>query len=380
MIRRDCAPRPDWQRRVEALGLIWHSGDDGRRYWDESAAWLFSPAEIATLETATTELYRLFLAAGQHVIDQDRLGELGIPKACHQAIRESWDGEPRSLNFGRFDLAFDGSGPPKLFEFNCDTPTSLLEAAIIQWDWKTARFPDHDQYNSLHEQLVARWREIAPPPGTSSLYMAHLPEPSGEDAVTLAYHTDCAREAGIDTRLIALPDIGWDKRRQRFVDLEGRPIDAIFHLYPWEWLIRDDFGPQIIESLATTLWMEPIWKMLWSTKAILPILWELFPGHPNLLEASRQPIAGDQVVKPILGREGANVRIVRNGDVIAATDGDYGAEGYVYQRYHPLAGDGDRRAVIGSWIIDGAPAGIGIREDGLVTGIRARFVPHIVEG
>ncbi|MEY2883460.1 MAG: hypothetical protein RL490_1184 [Pseudomonadota bacterium] len=379
MIRLDLTPRGDWPARVAALGLVWH-GPPERPYWDESACWELTTADVDTLEAATAELYRLFLAAGQHVIDQDRLGELGIPPACHQAIRDAWDGEPRALNFGRFDLAYDGSGPPKLFEFNCDTPTSLIEAAIIQWDWKTAVFPARDQFNSLHERLVARWREIAPPPGTSTLYLAHLPEPSGEDAVTIAYHADCAREAGIDTQLIALPDLGWDRRQRRFVDSDNRPIDAIFHLYPWEWLIRDDFGPQVIESLGSTLWMEPIWKMLWSTKAILPILWELFPGHPNLLEAARTPLAGDQVVKPLLGREGANVRIVRDGDVIAASDGDYGAEGYVYQRYQALPGDGDRRAVIGSWIVDGAPAGIGIREDGLVTGNGARFVPHVMAG
>ncbi|MGK3844921.1 glutathionylspermidine synthase family protein, partial [Enterococcus faecium] len=93
---------------------------------------------------------------------------------------------------------YDGAGPPKLFEFNCDTPTSLLEAAVVQWDWKEAVFPALGQYNDLHEALVAKWRDIAPylPP---RVHFAHADEDSGEDAVTVAYLRDTAEAAGIAT-------------------------------------------------------------------------------------------------------------------------------------------------------------------------------------
>lgn len=379
MRRIACTPRPDWQARVSQLGLVWHSRPDGSPYWDERAAWAFTPRQVETLEAATAELYRLYVAAGQHVIDHDRLSELGIAASCHQAIRDAWDAEPRALNLGRFDLGWNGEGPPKLFEYNADTPTSLLEAAVVQWDWKAALFPAADQFNSLHEALVARWREIAPPPGTSRLYLAAMAEASGEDAVTIAYHADCAAEAGIESSLIAIDDIGWDPALRHFVDLDGRAMRAICKLYPWEWLVQDDFGAQVIESLSSTLWMEPIWKMLWSNKAMLAILWDLFPGHPNLLETSRTPLAEPQVAKPILGREGANVRIIgAEGD--AHSDGPYGGEGVVYQALYPLPGAGDQRPVIGSWTVDGAPVGVGIREDGPITGNLARFVPHVIMG
>ena len=311
------------------------------------------------------------------MLDQDLLGTFGIPAFCHQAIRDTWEREPSALNFGRFDLGYDGAGPPKLFEFNCDTPTSLVEAAVIQWDWKEAVFPDADQFNSLHDKLVAKWRDIAPPPGVSPLHLAHVADSAGEDSVTVAYLADTARLAGIDTRTILMRDIGWDSTARCFVDLELRPIDALFHLYPWEWLMAEPFGPHIVESLPTTLWIEPIWKMLWSNKAILPVLWELFPGHPNLLEASRMPLDGDQVVKPLLAREGANVTVMRGGQDVARSGGRYGAEGYVYQRLFELPGDGDRRPALGSWVVDGEPAGMGIREDGAITGNTARFVPHV---
>ncbi len=379
MRRTDCSPRRDWQAHVESLGLVWHSVGE-KPYWDESACYRFTLAEVETIEKASAELYEMFLAAGQHVLDRDLLGDFGIPAFCHEAIRKTWDGEPAALNFGRFDLGYDGAGPPKLFEFNCDTPTSLVEAAVIQWDWKEAVFPSNDQYNSVHDKLVAKWRAIAPPPGASALYLAHVADVAGEDAVTTAYLADTARTAGIDTRLIEMKDLGWDSAGRRFVDLDNMPIDAIFHLYPWEWLVGEPFGQELIESLNTTLWIEPIWKMLWSNKAILTVLWELFPGHPNLLEARRTPLAGDYVRKPLLAREGANVTIFKGGASVAETAGDYGAEGFVYQALFDLPGSGDRRPVIGAWVVDGEPAGMGIREDGPITGNTARFVPHIIEG
>jgi glutathionylspermidine synthase len=68
-------------------------------------------------------------------------------------IREAWAAQPPSL-YGRFDLAWSGTGPPKLLEYNADTPTSLVEAAVAQWYWLEQVHPGGDQFNSLHERLV----------------------------------------------------------------------------------------------------------------------------------------------------------------------------------------------------------------------------------
>ena len=381
MIRRTLTPRPDWQAKVEGEGLIWHSAD-GRPYWDESACYVFAADEIDRIERATAELYRLFVAAGQRVVDTPRLMDrFGIPAAFHQPIRDAWNDEPPALNFGRFDLGYDGAGPPRLFEFNCDTPTSLLEAAVIQWSWKEEVFPAADQFTSVHERLVAKWRDIAPllPP---RVHFAHVADEGGEDAVTTSYLRDTAEAAGIATVPIVIDDLGWDGDARRFVDLAEAPVDAVFKLYPWEWLANEAFAPQLIESLSDTLWIEPVWKMIWSNKAILPVLWEMFPGHPNLLPASfDMPAAGDAVAKPLLAREGANVSIRRAGQVVAESAGDYGEEGFVYQQLYPLPETAPGCfPVIGSWVVDGEPAGMGIREDGLITGNTARFVPHVIEG
>ncbi len=379
MRRTTLVPRADWQARVEALGLVWHSLD-GQPYWDESACYAFTTAEIAEIEAASAELYRLYLAAGEHVIAEGRLGELGIPRPAWDAVAAAWEAEPPALNFGRFDLGYSGDGPPKLFEFNCDTPTSLLEAAVIQWDWKQAVFPMLDQYNGIHEALVAQWQAIAPLLGGGPLHFAHMADLAGEDSVTVAYLRDTAEEAGLATLAVEMAAIGWAHGARRFVDGADRAIDSVFHLYPWEWLLAEDFAPMLVESLATTRWIEPIWKTLWSNKAILPILWELFPGHPNLLEAGTRPIGGDQVAKPLFGREGANVSIRWGDKVVAESDGDYVEQGWIYQRFHALRDFGGGYPVIGSWVVDGVPVGMGIREDGLITGNTARFVPHVIDG
>ena len=147
-------------------------------------------------------------------------------------------------------------------------------------------------------------------------------------------------------------------------------------LYPWEWLAADAFGAHLLEARIRVL--EPAWKMLLSNKGLLPILWELFPQHENLLPASFTPgaIGGDYVEKPLLSREGANVSIHHGGATIAAP-GDYGGEGSICQAYVPIPRFGDDYVTIGSWVVGDEPAGIGLREDqSEITRNTSRFVPH----
>jgi glutathionylspermidine synthase len=374
--RLTIAPRPDWEAKVEALGLVWHTAA-GAPYWNEAACYRFSLAQVEEIERASAELYRMFVEAGDYIVRRRLFDRFDIPSWCWPLIERAWREEPPALNYGRFDLGYDGSGPPKLFEFNCDTPTSLLEAAVVQWAWKTECFPDNDQFNSLHERLVAKWRDIAPYLRGSTAHFAHARETTGEDAVTTAYLIDTATEAGLQAEPILISDVGWDGRR--FVGLRNEPIVTLYKLYPWEWLVHEPFGRHIAEDAGSTVWIEPIWKMIWSNKVILTVLWDMFPRHPNLLWASCDGAASESyVAKPTLGREGANVEVVRNGQRLAERHGPYDSR-TVYQGLFDLPDFDGARPVIGSWIVDGQPAGMGIREDGLITGNLSRFVPHIID-
>ena len=185
-----------------------------------------------------------------------------------------------------------------------------------------------------------------------------------------------ALQAGVAARFVAVEDIGWNAANGTFVDTEDVEISVLTKLYPWEWLVADAFGAHLLDARIRMI--EPAWKMLLSNKGILPILWELFPDHPNLLPAYFAPdrIAGDFVEKPLLSREGANVVIHRGGET-DATDGNYGAEGTIFQARATIPRFGDDFVTIGSWVIGDEPAGIGLREDASeVTRDTSRFVPH----
>jgi glutathionylspermidine synthase len=197
--------------------------------------------------------------------------------------------------------------------------------------------------------------------------------------VTVGYLQETAAEAGLDTVGLAIEDLGWDVDLDRFVDLAESPISAVFKLYPWEWILGEDFGKHVVRSLPETLWIEPLWKTLLSNKALLAVLWEMYPGHPNLLPAYlRDPgLLTEYVRKPLLGREGANVDIVAPGTAEVSTGGVYGQEGFVYQLFDPLPQFDGFRPALGAWIVGDTAAGLGIRETvGLVTDDGAAFVPH----
>jgi glutathionylspermidine synthase len=372
MQREPRVPRVDWPAKAEALGFTFHTFD-GATYWDESAAYRFTADEVDTLDAATAEIHARCLDAAGHVVERGDYERLRIPAAFHGYIEQSWrDGEP-SL-YGRMDLAWDGTGEPRLLEYNADTPTALLEASVVQWYWMQECEPAADQFNSIHEKLIARWQAMRSRlPADGRVYFA-ADSSSREDLGTVDYLRDTALQAGITPLSIDIADIGWDGRR--FVDLEGATMAALFKLYPWEWMVREAFGANL--PGRTLRLIEPPWKMLLSNKAILPVLWELFPGHPNLLAAAFEPgrFATDYVKKPIYSREGANVSIRTQAAALDA-GGDYGDEGFVWQAYHPLPVFGASHAVIGSWIVGDAPAGIGLREDdSAITRDSSRFVPH----
>lgn len=370
MKRCQIAPRDSWRARIEEQGLVFHTTADTGVYWGEGTFYEFTSDEIDVIEEATAELHACCLDAAACVIEDRRYAELGIPELAVPLIEKSWHDEPPSL-YGRMDLAFGPDGVPKLLEYNADTPTSLLEAGVIQWTWLADCFPDADQFNSLHDRLLETWRELRPLVA-STVHFGFVEDV--EDEMTVGYLRDTAEQAGLATIAIAMEDLG--VRNGGLVDLDQRPVASLFKLYPWEGLLADPMAREL-PRLATQ-WLEPAWKMVLSNKAILPVLAELFPDHPNILPASRAPLPGPWVRKPLLGREGANVTIAAPG-VDVATGGPYEPSGFVYQQYADLGEHAGMRPVIGSWVIGGEPAGIGIRETaGYVTSNTARFVPHVI--
>ena len=384
MQRISCPERDDWQKTAEACGFDFHTVD-GERYWDERGYYAFTLEEIEErIEAPTGEINAMCLElAGQAVKDDRYLKRLKIPEAFWPLIRESWQRDDASL-YGRLDLGFDGQGTAKLLEYNADTPTSIFEAAVFQWTWleqaiERAMIPNAaDQYNSIHEKLIAAWKKLGK---GRHLHLTGATDNS-EDAGTLAYLQDTATQAGLATTLLDIEEIGW-REGSGFVDLGYRYIALAFKLYPWEWMFQDQFGANL--ARARTRWIEPPWKAVLSNKDILPLLWEMFPNHPNLLPAyfeddprARQ-LGASFVRKPLYSREGANVSLISEGVAFAQQDGPYGGEGFVRQALASLRPFEGQYPVLGSWLVDHTPCGLSIREDeSPITGNNSRFLPHAI--
>jgi len=375
MKRISIQPRNQWQEAVEKLGFGFHTTNVP--YWDESACYEFNMDEILYIEKASAELWDLCLGAVQHVMDNKLYGQFSIPEAYIPYIEKTWV-EDHPAIYGRFDFAYR-DGVLKLLEFNADTPTSLYEAGIVQWFWLQEFDKNKDQFNSIHEKLIAYWRYLKNYLYPSPLYFSCVKQ-SLEDLTNTEYMRDCAIQGGLDTRLLFIDDIGWDPAGEVFMDMEDQPIRNIFKLYPWEWMAREEFGGNILKDKNKTLWIEPAWKMLLSNKAILPVLWELYPDCPYLLPAYFDSgRLTDYVRKPTLSREGANIQLIRGNTLLQETGGDYGKEGYIYQQLHTLPDFDGNYPVLGSWIIGQEPAGMGIRESqNLVTDNLSRFIPHYI--
>jgi glutathionylspermidine synthase len=366
---------------LESEGFHFHSVA-GEEYWSQKAFYSFTPEEIQKIRDVTNELHVMMLKVVEHVIVKNKFKALQIQKEFIPLIRESWENDYPSI-YGRFDLWHGGEGfEPKLYEYNADTPTSLVEGGKVQAAWlKSLRTEDQfvhaQQFNEISWRLTNAWRDAGISSGV--LHCAYVGD-SLEDKENILFMAECARAAGIVVEVLPIECIVFDSESMVFRGQKGEVISHLFKLYPWEWLTQDDFGRYL--TLNVVQCIEPAWKMILSNKAMLPIAWELFEGHKNLLPAfdTAEKFGTDPYVrKPIFSREGANI-LIKNGDSIFETPGTYGKEGYIYQSFCPLPSYAHMHPVIGSWVIGGEAAGVGIREDrSLVSGNKSEFVPHVIQ-
>ena len=396
MKRVPLGARPDWREKAEAAGFAFHTMH-GEPYWDEASAYAFTLAEVEDgIEDPSTALHAMCREAVAQIVASEELMErLGVPAPHMDLVAGSWTaGEPEL--YGRMDLAFGTGGPAKLLEYNADTPTSLYESASFQWDWledmlAAGRLPGGaDQFNGVFEALTARLAELFSA-GTDLHFAAFRDSP--EDYATVETMAYAAREAGLGAHFVNLSDIALSTEGQ-FLDGEDRVIGALFKLYPWEDMLCDDFADRIADARCRIL--EPAWKAVVSNKGLLPVLWRMFEGHPNLLpaffedelasgealvERAREALERGQVRKPIFSREGAGVTITEGGRVVEASANDaYGAHPHVVQAYAELPLLDGMRPVVGAWIVGERCVGMGLREDrSRITEDLSRFKPHYIE-
>jgi glutathionylspermidine synthase len=375
-----------WESKVEKRGLMYHTviNPEGKKepYWTENAHYTFSMEEILKIESVTNEIWEMLVKVGEKIITEGWItSRLHLPESAVPLITNSWENDDWSI-YGRLDFSYNPliDPNPKLLEFNGDTPTGLLEASVIQWDWfenykDKHNLPNADQFNSIHESLVHGWTRMR---DFNRLHFGVLTE-MVEDYQTVLYLADTAKEAGKATKIMHMNVIGYNKEREVFTNDDEETIEALFKLYPWE----NMFGEEFAEFLGKgpTMWLEPFWKILLANKAILPILWEMFPDHPNLLPASDtiDLVKSSYAKKALYSREGANVTLSHEG-MDFSTGGNYLNGPFIYQKYFPLPNFDGRYPVIGSWLINGEAHGMGIRESASpITTNHSQFIPHLIE-
>ena len=273
--------RPDLSRAAAEHGFEFVAGA-GIPYWDESAYYSFTIRQIEEdLEGPAEDIEHMcFDVVERAVNDEDVLRRLGIAEKFWNYIAESWRNGEKNL-YGRMDLSYDGGGPAKLLEYNADTPTTLYESSVFQWEWleqaaDQGLVPEGcDQFNDLHDSIVKAFPLL----GIKGVLHFACNKDIEDDKGTIDYLEECASEAGLKTAFLPMEDIGIDARGN-FTDLDDRVITTLFKLYPWEWIMDEAFGENITASSAR--FIEPPWKAILSNKGLLPLMWEMFEGHPNL--------------------------------------------------------------------------------------------------
>ncbi|MCF2444471.1 glutathionylspermidine synthase family protein [Dyadobacter sp. CY345] len=376
---------------LQKLGWNWMLGTDTTPYLVKDIVVVDDETATAFYEAAAT-LYDMFVEAGQYAIDNQLFSEIGISENLIELVKLSWQEDKNVHLYGRFDLAggFDGQ-PVKLIEFNADTATCLPETAVVQWaHLKTNNEDDSQQFNTLYETLVKQFQYIKLVNNdlTASILFSTM-RGFPEDDTNVNILSEAAKEAGFDADFAYVDEVEFSHEGVFKQDPSGNGeftrFDFWFKLVPWEYIGGEE--PELATTLTDIIKnrkavvLNPAYTLLFQSKYILKVLWDLYPYHPLLLQTERHPITHKKSVSKVLfGREGANVSILeKGGEVLEKVDGEYEEQKKIYQEYVEFPTDAEGFSYQAGVFFAGEPCGLGFRRGGKILDNTAQFVGHIVE-
>ncbi|RFS16401.1 glutathionylspermidine synthase family protein [Emticicia sp. C21] len=379
------------QQSLRNAGWDWMLGEDTLPYITDDVV-VISGQEAEQYYEAANELYEMFIAAGQHVLDNNRLEELGIPENLHRLVKYSWDNDKQWHLYGRFDLSGGLDGKPiKLIEFNADTATCIPETAVVQWaSLKANNLDESQQFNTLYEQLVENFREIQRQnPNFEPTLLISTMRDYPEDDTNMQVLGEAAKEAGFEIAFEYIDEVEFSPiegiYKQNSKDGSFTKYDYWFKLIPWEYIGWDE--PELADILTNmvinqkAVILNPAYTLLFQSKGILKVLWELYPNHPLLLQTENKAIQGKASVEKVLfGREGANVRILSaDGYALEKNDGEYFEQNTVFQEYTEFLQDKSGNYYQAGVFFAGEACGLGFRKGGKIIDNKAQFCGHIIE-
>ncbi len=378
---------------LESLGFIWHTDSDESSYISDELI-VISETEAKAFYDATNTLYDMYIEAAEYVVENNLFHEIGIPFNLIEVIKESWENDVHWHLYGRFDLAGGLDGKPiKLLEFNADTPTSLFETAIIQWAMlKKSGLEEESQFNALYESLVDNFKRLVTLEedistfeeryaGWNFLFTSVKGNSEEENTVRLLQHI--ATEAGFQTEFAYIDEIEFSSDDGIFY--QNKNYELWFKLIPWEEIALEESDlamllTNIIKNQKAIIF-NPAYTLLFQSKGLLKILWDIYPNHPLLLETSFDPLHGQkQVKKPVFGREGGSVTILdENLQDVESVNGDHDNHKMVYQAYTELVTDIHSQSYQAGVFYAYEACGLGFRKGGKILDNMSKFVGHIVQ-
>lgn len=385
--------KPLSNQYLENLGLNWHTDDDNTPYIGDEIIEI-SQNEANAYYEAANELYDMFVNAAQYVINNNLFHELGIPFNLVQIIKDSWENEVHWHLYGRFDLAGGTGGKPiKLIEFNADTPTSVFETAIIQWALlKENNMESVAQFNDFYDALHDNFKRLVTLNGDLDNFDKHYEgwkilfssvAGNQEEEKTTKLLQNIATQAGFQTEFAYVDEVEFSDEDGIFYN--GENYEFWFKLLPWEVIaIEESDLAMILQNIIKNqkaIILNPAYTLLFQSKGILKILWDLYPNHPLLLESSFEPIIGKKCVKkPFLAREGANISIFdENGVKIKETDGEYKNQKFLYQEFYEFDSDEAKNLYQAGVFFAYEACALGFRKGGLVIDNASKFIAHYIK-
>lgn len=351
---------------------------------------VISETAAKDLKRSTNELHALFLHATDYVLQHEEILEkFNLPRVLWKRIKQSWDNRRNEMITGRFDFCMHDQGL-KVYEYNCDSASCYMECGKIQDKW--AEHFDvtegRSAGNKLYKELVEAWRN------SSVKGVLHiLQDKDLEETYHALFMKEAIEQAGIRCKVLKDFDtLSWNAQGQ-IIDDEGIEVRWVWKTWAWETALdqlreeceQDDArmdsyefdqvrtgNPRLVDVLlrSEVVVFEPLWTLIPSNKAILAVLWMLFPDHPFLLntqfsltEELRQKGFAE---KPIAGRCGHNISLVDKDTVLEATGGKFGKQDLIYQELCMLPQMNGLNMQLCSFTVEGSYAGACMRTDSSV--------------
>ena len=383
-------PIPD--TKLEELGFSWHTDSDGSKYISDQLVQI-TQNEAEAYYTATNELYDMYVEAAEYVIENELFFELGIPFNLVEAIKKSWENDVHWHIYGRFDLAGGVDGKPiKLIEFNADTPTSLVESALLQWALlQHNNMNEEKQFNTIYESITQNFKRVITLFDDTTTFEERYDgwkilfssiSGNDEEEASTRFLQQIATDAGFNTSFEYLENTNFDENG--IYDSDENNYEYWFKLYPWEDIAIDE--PELATTLTNimknqkAIILNPAYTLLFQSKGMLKILSDLFPDSPYLLQTSFEPLDNiKQVEKTVFGREGANTKIIEaNGSISSQTEGPYDNYKKVYQEFVEFPKDSQGAKYQAGVFFAYEACGLSYRKGGEILDNMSKFVGHSI--